>query len=417
MVQGTMSGRWGLLAQGQMCALATAATGACASTLAAHGVNSPLITNWPAYLLMGLFVLKKEATKERQGTTWWLWVLLGVVDVEANFLAVWAYSRTSLTSAMLLDSFSIPCVMVLSSVFLKASFSKAHLLGAWACFLGVIVTVCSDALPRRRGGRGDGWFEGDALVGDAAAAGAATLYAVSNVAQEAWVKKASPTILLGRLGIAGFLVTGLQVAFLRPFQALPKAFESSVVVLAFVGYALALLGVYVASSHFLQNADATALNLSLLVADVYSVIFAALVDNDPPPPLYYLAFLCTVVGVLTYSFAPPSTQAKQLLKGDSPFEAVFSSSSSEQQQRGLGVLLPQESDKDDEDSQPSADSYSLDGASLLEEAPPGARKQKSTKMLAVHATAAPRDEWLPRPKNSSTLDTTTATPLLPNGTQ
>ena len=41
-------------------------------------------------------------------------------DVEANACVVLAYSYTTLTSVMLLDCFTIPCVMVLSRVALKA---------------------------------------------------------------------------------------------------------------------------------------------------------------------------------------------------------------------------------------------------------------------------------------------------------
>ena len=299
--------QWGkVVAQGQFCAVMTSLTGVTASTLAKRGVSSPLLTNWPAYLLMALFTLRRREKEERMTRRELIqWLLLGIVDVEANYLAVWAYSRTSLTSAMLLDNFSIPCVMILSVIFLKASFSRAHVVGTLLCLLGILVTVCSDALPITNGGRGDGWFTGgDAVLGDGGALLAAVLYAVSNVAQEAWVKHASPATLLGRLGVAGFFVTGIQAAVVRPdFTAI----SGTIVLSSYFGYSLALTGMYVGASHFLVDSDATALNLSLLVADVYSVLYSALVDNDPPPPLYYLAFFFTACGVLRYTFARPST--------------------------------------------------------------------------------------------------------------
>ncbi len=50
---------------------------------------------------------------------WWQYLLLAGLDVEANFLAVLAYQYTSLSSAMLLDCISIPCVMVLGHFVLK----------------------------------------------------------------------------------------------------------------------------------------------------------------------------------------------------------------------------------------------------------------------------------------------------------
>jgi hypothetical protein len=50
---------------------------------------------------------------------WWQYLLLAGLDVEANYLAVLAYQYTSLSSAMLLDCISIPCVMVLGHFLLQ----------------------------------------------------------------------------------------------------------------------------------------------------------------------------------------------------------------------------------------------------------------------------------------------------------
>ena len=50
----------------------------------------------------------------------WKYACLAVADVEGNYFAVKAYQYTSITSVMLLDCFTIPCVMVLSKIFLHA---------------------------------------------------------------------------------------------------------------------------------------------------------------------------------------------------------------------------------------------------------------------------------------------------------
>lgn len=57
-------------------------------------------------------------------TPWWRFFLLACIDVEANVLLVWAYQYTSITSVMLLDCFTIPSVMILSCVFLKARYTR-----------------------------------------------------------------------------------------------------------------------------------------------------------------------------------------------------------------------------------------------------------------------------------------------------
>ena len=52
----------------------------------------------------------------------WFYFLVSLVDVEANYLVVKAYQYTSITSVMLLDSFTIPCVMLLSFIFLGSRY-------------------------------------------------------------------------------------------------------------------------------------------------------------------------------------------------------------------------------------------------------------------------------------------------------
>lgn len=47
-------------------------------------------------------------------------MLLALADVQGNFLVVCAYKYTSISSAMLLDCFTIPVVMLLSKLFLHA---------------------------------------------------------------------------------------------------------------------------------------------------------------------------------------------------------------------------------------------------------------------------------------------------------
>lgn len=49
---------------------------------------------------------------------WWRYALLAVADVEANYFVVKAYQYTSITSVMLIDCFTIPCVMVISCLYL-----------------------------------------------------------------------------------------------------------------------------------------------------------------------------------------------------------------------------------------------------------------------------------------------------------
>lgn len=76
----------------------------------------------------------------------WFYLLLAAADVEANYLVVKAYKYTTITSVMLLDCFSIPCVMVLSFLFLKTRFRLVHYLGVVLCLAGLGTLIATDAM-------------------------------------------------------------------------------------------------------------------------------------------------------------------------------------------------------------------------------------------------------------------------------
>jgi hypothetical protein len=222
----------------------------------------PQAQNVPAYALLALLFVgdcgsRKGAAEaeplvgvsKRRRCDCVKYALLALVDVEANYMVVLAYQYTNITSIMLLDSFTIPCVMALSVAFLQAKYTARHLTGAAICLLGVACTVLSDVAPRPLGSGGltakDRTARGtrDALLGDALClAGEAprrpgrrrsipsperrrataaprrlpragcVLYSISNVAQEKFAKERGSVRLLARLGAAGVVVAAAQAA-------------------------------------------------------------------------------------------------------------------------------------------------------------------------------------------------------------
>ena len=341
------TGRWRtalqIVAHGQACSALTALTGATATLLAARGVAAPTALSAPMYMLLaslwcGRFAraapaatqnatAKPKRTAVREAGAW---LLLAVVDVEANACVVLAYSYTTLTSVMLLDCFTIPCVMVLSRVALKARYERAHVAGAGLCAVGVLATVLSDVAPAAWGGpprSADDDARGAPsprrrLIGDLLALGGAALYAASNVAQELLVKERGPAQLLARLGAAGALVSSCQAAVFeraklrRAARAMRRGPAAPLLA---GGYVAALFCMYVGTSLFFQHGDAAAFNLSLLTSDAYALLFAALVDRRLPPPLYFVALAITATGVVVYHAVPSPTSAVAVLgRGRAP---------------------------------------------------------------------------------------------------
>ena len=231
---------------------------------------------------------------------------------------------------MLLDCFTIPCVMVLSRIALKARYERAHVAGAGLCAVGVLATVLSDVAPAAWGGpprSADDDARGAPsprrrLIGDLLALGGAALYAASNVAQELLVKERGPAQLLARLGAAGALVSSCQAAVFERAKlrrAASAMRRGPAAPLLAGGYVAALFCMYVGTSLFFQHGDAAAFNLSLLTSDAYALLFAALVDRRLPPPLYFVALAITATGVVVYHAVPSPTSAVAVLgRGRAP---------------------------------------------------------------------------------------------------
>lgn len=59
-------------------------------------------------------------------------------------VVVKAYQYTSLTSVMLLDCWAIPCVMLLTWVFLRTQYGIKKFIGVAICVAGVVLDVFSD---------------------------------------------------------------------------------------------------------------------------------------------------------------------------------------------------------------------------------------------------------------------------------
>ncbi|KAL8191042.1 UNVERIFIED_CONTAM: hypothetical protein K2H54_066933 [Gekko kuhli] len=137
---------------------------------------------------------------------WWKYILLGLVDVEANYSIVKAYQYTTLTSVQLLDCFGIPVLMALSWFILRARYKLIHFIAVAVCLLGVGTMVGADILAGRQEGEGSNVVIGDVLV-----LLGASLYAISNVSEEYIVKNLSRVEFLGMVGLFGTIISALQL--------------------------------------------------------------------------------------------------------------------------------------------------------------------------------------------------------------
>ncbi len=88
-----------------------------------------------------------------------------------------------------------------------------------------------------------------------------------------------------------------------PFDA-PRSCKRGTAIGLVMGYAISAYLFNYCMARFLAKSESALLTLSLLTADLYSVIFTVVAEKLPPSFLFYFAFIFVVVGVVVYEMAP-----------------------------------------------------------------------------------------------------------------
>ncbi|KAK9668665.1 hypothetical protein RND81_13G076400, partial [Saponaria officinalis] len=260
-------------------------------------MNAPTSQSFLNYVLLGIvygsvMFLKKQQLKAK----WYYYVILGLVDVEANFLVVKAYQYTSLTSIMLLDCWAIPCVILLTWLFLKTKYGWRKFLGVAICVVGIVLVVFSDVHTDERKERGSDPLKGDLLV-----LAGATLYGVANVSEEFLVKNTDRVELMALLGVFGAIISAIQIAILERSE-LKSIHWSAGAALPFAGFSVAMFLFYSLVPVLLQISGSTMLNLSLLTSDMWAVLIRIFAYREKVDWMYFVAFAGVAVCLVIYSW-------------------------------------------------------------------------------------------------------------------
>uniref|UniRef100_A0A452QJ98 Solute carrier family 35 member F2 n=1 Tax=Ursus americanus TaxID=9643 RepID=A0A452QJ98_URSAM len=263
------------IALGQMLSLCICGTAITSQYLAEkYKVNTPMLQSFINYCLLFLFYTMILAFQSGSDNLlsilkrkWWKYILLGLADVEANYLIVKAYQYTTLTSVQLLDCFGIPVLMALSWFILYARYRVIHFIAVAVCLLGVGTMVGADILAGREDNSGS-----DVLIGDILVLLGASLYAVSNVCEEYVVKKLSRQEFLGMVGLFGTIVSGIQLLIVE-YKDIAGIQWDWKIALLFAAFALCMFCLYSFMPLVIKVTSATSVNLGILTADLYSLFF------------------------------------------------------------------------------------------------------------------------------------------------
>ncbi|XP_076832102.1 solute carrier family 35 member F2 [Brachyhypopomus gauderio] len=229
---------------------------------------------------------------------WWKYFLLGVVDVEANYAVVKAYQYTTLTSIQLLDCFVVPVLMMLSWVFLKTRYRIIHYVSVGVCLAGVGTMVGADLLAGR-----DQGSTSNVLLGDGLVILSAVLYAISNVCQEYTVKNRDRVEFLGMIGLFGTLASAIQLAVLE-HQEVAKIHWRWEVALLLAVFAGCMFTLYSCMPLVMRLSSATAVNLSLLTADLFSLFCGLFLFHYTFSGLYVVSLVVIMVGFIVFNAVP-----------------------------------------------------------------------------------------------------------------
>ncbi|XP_053363994.1 solute carrier family 35 member F2 [Clarias gariepinus] len=238
-------------------------------------------------------------------TKWWKYVLLGLVDVEANYAVVKAYQYTTLTSIQLLDCFILPMLLILSWVFLKTRYRIIHYVAVCVCLGGVGAMVGADLVSGRDQGSSSNILLGDGLV-----IISATLYAVSNMCQEYIVKKRNRMEYLGMVGLFGTLISGIQLGILEHMEVANIQWTWQIALLL-CGFAVCMYALYSCMPVVINMTSATAVNLSLLTADLFSIFCGLFLFQFTFSGLYVVSLMVIMVGFIMFNIIPTPNQTPE----------------------------------------------------------------------------------------------------------
>lgn len=352
---------FGYVALGQLLSLLVCSTGAFSKRLAQAGIVAPTAQSFASYAMLGLFwsaticicpqqpagapataattTAAGADVRERRWKPLACLALIAAADVEANYVVVKAYSLTSFTSVQLMGCASLPLAMGLSKRYLGQRYSVLHYLAVMGCVAGLVLLVLSDTDAERSvAARAP-------IIGDLLCFVSGSLYAISNVGQEAVLTPpdqargrlaaaqangtefAHATRLkarswLAQLGAFGSAICVLQMVLLERGEliALSEALRSGQHDTGWVAaqagaFGLAMFSFYSLAPLLLAARGAVFFNLSLLTVNFWAVIVGRLlfgetameVEGNPSGSIavsYPAGFLLIMVALTVFHVAP-----------------------------------------------------------------------------------------------------------------
>jgi len=248
--------------------------------------------------------------------------VIAIADSQASFLGNLAFRHgVSVASVGILSSFTIPCVMVLSYLFLNVRYSFSHIVGISFALLGIVGVFVADGTPAKSSSD-EVFLSNDAIYGDMLVLAAAAVYAISNVFSEGFVKTQSISEYLVFLGFFGLIISTTQfVMFELPTRKTLAEFTSKVEA-SLAAYAVIFTLVYYLTAKFLERYDAVSFNLSILTTGFWGVVFGYGIFREGILLMKIGGFVSVVIGISLYHWSETTRPPSRLLREQTPLIRV-----------------------------------------------------------------------------------------------
>ncbi|XP_034937900.1 solute carrier family 35 member F2-like isoform X2 [Chelonus insularis] len=248
----------------------------------------------------------------------WRYLLLALIDVEANTLVTSSHQFTSLASIQLLDCVAIPVALSLSCLVLGVRYRMVHIVGISVCLMGVGCLVWAGI----DNSKDLGINSKNQLVGDMLCLGGAVLFSVITVLQELAVKTVDIIEYLGMIGFFGTILSCIQIAVLERLQIESASWSTltPVAITALVFYCITQFVFFSLVPVVLFESGATALQLFLLTADFFNVLLGMLTHQYKFHTLYFLSYTLSMTGIIIYAIkrTPMSTNSRRQQQLEAP---------------------------------------------------------------------------------------------------
>jgi solute carrier family 35, member F1/2 len=323
---------------GQLVALVATSMNAASFTLE-YGLNKvfPLFLMFWSYLILSFHLYRNIGDNTFRSTPlsaddasyrlfclklrapWWYYLCLSVMDVGPNYLALLAMNRTSLTSATLLGSLTIPSTMFFCRLLLRKEYRPFHFVGVVLCMMGGTITVLTD-----KNANSEDAAHPDSFYGDILCILAALGYGIGDAAAELSSKHIDRVEYVGMIGLFGMmwclvLFPIIEWDHVVDLFADGKRFISAMIVILW--YITSLVGYYVLESLFLKKSDATLLNLSLQTSNFWAILFSAIVFHEVPELQFFVAVSLVTGGVACYELRG-NLSATSLVEDEAPSQRL-----------------------------------------------------------------------------------------------